>query len=211
MKFNFQTICHSNLLRDLPARQKDVLSRRFGLKGEKETLEAVGRAYGITRERVRQIEKEGLKRLEDRIDNVQCQKVFQAFSKELKDSGGLKREDILLAKLGGAKFQNPVLFLLTLGKPFEKISETGDFHSFWTIDKNSFNAARKHISAFISELKRKQKPLSLPSKLSLSYIEISKNILKGPQDLYGLKNWPEINPRGIKDKAYIVFKKEEMI
>jgi len=209
MKFNFQTICHSNLLRDLPARQKDVLSRRFGLKGEKETLEAVGRAYGITRERVRQIEKEGLKRLEDRIDNVQCQKVFQAFSKELKDSGSLKREDILLAKLGGAKLQNHVLFLLTLGKPFERINETGDFHSFWTVDKNSFNTARKHISAFILELKRKQKPLSLPNKFSLSYIEISKNILKGPQGLYGLKNWPEIRPRGIKDKAYIVFKKEE--
>jgi len=209
MKFNFRTICHSNLLRDLPARHKDVLSRRFGLRGEKETLEAVGRAYGITRERVRQIEKDSLNKLADRIDSPQYQKVFSSFAKELKTSGNLKREDILLAKLGGAKFQNHALFLLTLGKPFEKISETGDFYSFWTVDKNSFNTARKHISAFISELKRKQKPLSLPKKFSLSYIEISKDILKGPQGLYGLKNWPEIRPRGIRDKAYIVFKKEE--
>ncbi len=209
MKFNFQTICHSNLLRDLPTRHKDVISRRFGLKGEKETLEAVGRAYGITRERIRQIEQDSLNKLADRIDSPQYQKVFSSFVKELKASGGLKREDILLANLGGAKFQNHVLFLLTLGKPYERISETGDFYSFWTIDKNSFNAARKDINTFISELKRKQKPLSLPNKLSLSYIEISKNILKGPQGLYGLKDWPEIRPRGIKDKAYIVVKKEE--
>ena len=34
--------------------------------------------------------------------------------------------------------------------------------------------------------------------------------MRGPQGLYGLKDWPEVNPKGIKDKAYIVLKGEEM-
>jgi len=49
----------------------------------------------------------------------------------------------------------------------------------------------------------------LASSIPLSYVEISKEILKGPEGLYGLKEWPEVNPKGIKDKAYLVFKKEE--
>ena len=41
-----------------------MLRRRFGLEGEPpETLEAIGRSLGLTRERVRQIETEALKRL----------------------------------------------------------------------------------------------------------------------------------------------------
>ena len=63
MEFNYQTVCHSNLLKDLPERQKDVLSRRFGLRGERQTLESIGRNYDITRERVRQIEEDGLRGL----------------------------------------------------------------------------------------------------------------------------------------------------
>ena len=84
MKFNFQTICYGNLLRDLPERQKDILSRRFGLSGEKQTLESIGSVQGITRERVRQVEEDGLRRLQEKIENHQCQNIFQYFTKELK-------------------------------------------------------------------------------------------------------------------------------
>ncbi|HEY7536526.1 MAG TPA: sigma-70 family RNA polymerase sigma factor [Gaiellaceae bacterium] len=48
----------------LPERQRDVISLRFGLVGEGPTsLEQIGRQLGITRERVRQIEAEALRRL----------------------------------------------------------------------------------------------------------------------------------------------------
>jgi DNA-directed RNA polymerase delta subunit len=40
-------------------------------------------------------------------------------------------------------------------------------------------------------------------------LEISKKILKNTDNQFGLKEWPEINPRGIKDKAYFIFKKEK--
>lgn len=51
-------------LDELSHNQRDVIARRFGLRGyEKTTLEEVGKEIGLTRERVRQIQVEGLKAL----------------------------------------------------------------------------------------------------------------------------------------------------
>lgn len=57
-------------LNELNTKQRDVLSRRFGLLGhDASTLEVVGREIGLTRERVRQIQLEALKRMEDIMTN----------------------------------------------------------------------------------------------------------------------------------------------
>jgi RNA polymerase primary sigma factor len=50
-------------LDDLPERESEVIRRRYGLGGEPETLEAIGRRLGVTRERVRQIERQALEHL----------------------------------------------------------------------------------------------------------------------------------------------------
>lgn len=53
-------------LDDLSEKQREVLARRFGLRGhEASTLEQVGKEIGLTRERVRQIQVEALRRLRD--------------------------------------------------------------------------------------------------------------------------------------------------
>ncbi|OIQ47291.1 MAG: RNA polymerase sigma factor RpoS [Gammaproteobacteria bacterium MedPE] len=53
-------------LNELNTKQREVLARRFGLLGhEPSTLEVVGREIGLTRERVRQIQVEALKRMQD--------------------------------------------------------------------------------------------------------------------------------------------------
>jgi RNA polymerase primary sigma factor len=53
-----------SVLDDLAANERTVLRQRFGLEGEPpETLEAIGRGLGLTRERVRQIEAAGLRKL----------------------------------------------------------------------------------------------------------------------------------------------------
>lgn len=52
------------VLDDLAANERTVLRRRFGLEGEPpESLEAIGRRLGLTRERIRQIEGSGLRKL----------------------------------------------------------------------------------------------------------------------------------------------------
>ena len=49
-------------LAELPNNQREVIMRRYGLAGyDRSTLEEVGEAIGLTRERVRQIQVEGLK------------------------------------------------------------------------------------------------------------------------------------------------------
>jgi RNA polymerase nonessential primary-like sigma factor len=58
------------MLGELPQRHQDVLSRRFGLRGhDSGTLEEVGEAVGLTRERVRQVQMEGLKRLRRSLES----------------------------------------------------------------------------------------------------------------------------------------------
>ncbi len=63
-------VCHlRSCLNQLNEKQKDILSHRFGLYGnEASTLEEVGRAVGLTRERVRQIQVEALKQLKDILE-----------------------------------------------------------------------------------------------------------------------------------------------
>ncbi|MCI2283307.1 RNA polymerase sigma factor RpoS [Colwellia sp. MSW7] len=67
-------------LNELNSKQREVLARRFGLLGyEAETLENVGREIGLTRERVRQIQVEGLKRLRDILSqqNLSIEALFE--------------------------------------------------------------------------------------------------------------------------------------
>jgi RNA polymerase primary sigma factor len=51
-------------LAELPERERRVLELRFGLDGDPQTLEAIGKELGVTRERVRQLETDALARLE---------------------------------------------------------------------------------------------------------------------------------------------------
>lgn len=67
-----EDISHSveNWLNQLDVKQKDVIVRRFGLHGyERSTLEQVGEELGLTRERVRQIQMDALKRLRRILEN----------------------------------------------------------------------------------------------------------------------------------------------
>lgn len=50
------TSTFEQILASLADKEKSVITRRIGLTGERETLQEIGDTYGITRERVRQIE-----------------------------------------------------------------------------------------------------------------------------------------------------------
>ena len=67
-----EDVTHSvdNWLNQLESKQKEVIVRRFGLHGhERSTLEQVGAELGLTRERVRQIQMDALKRLRRILEN----------------------------------------------------------------------------------------------------------------------------------------------
>ena len=225
MSFDYQTIC-KNLLKNVPQkRTRTIIERRFGLsrgfnegEPERETLEAIGKSYGISRERVRQIEEEGLSRIKKRME-IETRKPFQYFAKEIKKQGNLVREETLLKKIGGARFSNEVFFLLSLAEQFERIPGNKEYQAIWTIDRKSVDFAKKVIKIVIENLEKKRTLLKLRDlcfsnlkispKILANYLDISKIVLKNSEGLYGLRNWPEIRPRGVKDKALLVFRKEK--
>ncbi len=211
---------YQNLIQNLPQRIKEVFDRRFGIKDKKETLESIGRGLGITRERVRQIEERGFSYLKEQNQEI-LDKLFNDFLGYFENKGGLKREDIVLEDLGGKTSQPYVLFLLTLGEQFSRVCEKGDFYSFWTTIPKSVGKVGKTLDLLVKNLEKRGTPLNkeefcsrlcsqynLSSEALLSYLEVSKRIQENKEGKIGLIDWPEINPKGVKDKAFLVFKKE---
>ena len=128
MTFNYKKIC-DGLLNDLAPRTKEVIKRRFCLMPavsnlaqraeQRETLESIGKDFGITRERVRQIEEDGFSKFKPKVK--QCKGVFQYFEEQLKKTGNIRREDILLETLGGKRFQNYIFFFINSGEAVQEI------------------------------------------------------------------------------------------
>lgn len=225
----------ANLINSLSQKQKDVITKRFGLKdGQRRTLEAIGQEHGITRERVRQIEEDALNNLRKPQLISQVNDFLDTLSGHIENHGGLKKEEHLLEKDSHAIFAEhkftshprpTVHLLLTIGEQFNKNHETKDWHSFWTTKKNIVPDVKSTISALHDKLKShkqpvdkevlvnftreiaKQKNLPNSDEALMSYVNISKNIDSNVFGQYGLAHWPEISPRGMKDKAYLVLKR----
>jgi len=205
----------SEFLKQLPEKQGEIVSRRFGLGAfKRETLESIGKRLGITRERVRQIEADAFLKLQPEVKKQKD--VFKPIENYLNKAGGIKKESVIFGDLSANS--NHIYFLLSLLRDAKRFGETEELYPSWVIGKESFSFAKKVIADIYEKIKKENKPLkisdisqavSVNPKTLESILEISKIILKNSEGFYGLKEWPEINPRRIKDKAYIVLKKTQ--
>jgi len=220
-KINFSQI-YAKLTRGLSPKTKDIFDRRFGVKtGKIETLDSIGKSLGITRERVRQIEEVGFnfvrKNHKDVLDSV-----FKEFEAYFQEKGGFRKEDAVLADLGGSKQKSHVLFFLMLGQQFERVCEKKDYYYFWSNLKEPEKSVSTTLNALASDLQSHGSPLlkqelftKFASQYNLSegaldsYLEVSKRIQANKEGNLGLVEWPEIRPRSVKDKAFLVFKKHQ--
>ena len=209
---NYKKIC-KNLISDLKNREKEVILRRFGLDGkEKETLQSLGNKWGITRERVRQIEERALEKIKSKLEFYKD--VFDDFFDYFQEFGEVRKEERVLEELG-RKEKKEILFLLHLDKRFLRFNQNERFYSLWTTNVEGLKRV-KHLISLICQTFEKEKRLMELKELSLKFdteekilegfLEISKEIGKDKKGLYGLIDWPEIRPRKISDKAYLVFK-----
>ncbi len=125
----------NNLFSELLERERDVLSRRFGLSGGKsETLEKIGQMHKLTRERVRQIESASIrkiKKLESLESYLGLLKI--TIAKLLEEHGGLVSRDYLLDIL--------TVYTLEIG---------GDNEA--EVDDETKNLYRNHFDFVISKL-----------------------------------------------------------
>lgn len=218
MQINYPIIIKS-VLADIEPRKKEILERRFGLKNgyKRETLQAIGDDLQITRERVRQIINETINHILESKGNF-LKAPFDHFDDYFQKNGGLKKEEKIYRDMVSVEFNGPVYFFLSICPKLNRFSETENYYNFWASKNEAVSRAEKTIEAAIRNLEKikeptpfetlkKMNPYHLPSQAVLSYIEISKLIAQSMEGLFGLVSWPEINPRGIRDRAYIILKK----
>lgn len=215
------------LLGALQARAKDIIVSRFGLgaEGKKFTLEAVGQKYGVTRERVRQIENLALESIKKDKRYEEARPLMVELKKYMDEFGGVVHEQGFLEYLTKDKgVQNHVHFLLVLGDEFTKMKEDDDFHHRWTTDKTLADSVHKAlqtlhtslstddliteneiITKFTSELKREvQKEIDQPT--ASKWLGLSKKIGKNMMGEWGISHSPNIKTRGMRDFAYLVLR-----
>jgi len=118
--------------------------------------------------------------------------------------------------------QSAFNLILNLGDGFERLPENDFFYVSWINNKEATKTAKKTVDSLVSHLKEKKSVLKaedlvqkakeelphLSEKAVHSYIDASRHIEKNHLGFFGLVSWPEISPRGVKDRAYIIFKKE---
>jgi hypothetical protein len=219
-----------DLLSGLSPRQKDIIEQRFGLSGKKRTLAAIGKRYGLTRERVRQIESAALKSINEKLGKKQITgRIVEDAVNHLKKSGGVMKEDVFLNELRGV-FKNKFITREQLRFIFEAANvpnyqiEDNNFYGFWYLDKDSRRAAFDFINKlekFISDKKEELithkkfdelflqaiKPHNLKDFVALNYVAISKRFSVSPFGDFGLTRWEEITPKTARAKAYLILKK----
>jgi len=218
------------LLDLLKERDREIICSRFGLNGlEIETLEAIGKKYNLTRERVRQIEKDSLSFLKKK-HLPQLDSALQLIFDTIMDYGKILSEDylmqiILLNKSDKKEFW-AVKFLLSLGEQFENLRETPAFYDSWYIVGFSLSKLDNVIAEFEKILKAegkvmsqealsakfkqgdfyKENELELTEHVLKSYLNASKLIQINPFGEVGLRQWSDVKPRDVGDKAFLVLK-----
>lgn len=225
MNFGYEKVTE-DFLSILSERSKIIISRRFALNGKKaETLEKIGKDYNITRERVRQIEADSIKKIKKNFNHFKSKKEFDEiqafFISELKIKGGIKKETLFLKTLGKEKDKNYIIFLLHLSDGLKKTKEEKNYHASWTLNNDIFNEAKEVIKEIIKLFKETKTPLNIQNlaeaidfnkdKETLkSFIELSKKIeTTFNKKEYGLSVWPEVYPKTVRDKIYLILKQQK--
>ena len=217
------------LLQEVPERAREVLTLRFGLgtASSRETLEAIGERWGITRERVRQIEAAGIETIRNSKVFKEEIAAFDELASHIESLGAIIPEDALLSGLAtDEKSRNRFRFLLVVGSSFIRERETDEFYARWHVDHKTADAVHtaltklysklddaevlsegEIVNKFLEELKDVNQAYRNEEILK-RYLSISKTISKNPLSEWGKSAAPAIRTKGIRDYAYLVIKQK---
>lgn len=216
------------LLAVLSPRARDVISGRYGLGNEtkKMTLESIGSKYGITRERIRQIENNSMQNIRKSKEYAKEKKIFDEIKDYIAKLGGVVSEHDLLNHVSKDKSsQNHAHFLLNLGEEFRKEKEDEEFKHRWHIDHKLSQKIHEVLRKIYSDLSPED--IVPESEIIASFLEyvkdvseeykneevirrwlsISKNLGKNPLGEWGKTESSNINAKGMRDYAFLVIRK----
>ncbi len=210
-------------------REKEIISRRFGLNGNKETLEQIGEMLSITRERVRQLEKAILIRLQISAEENEIPELAAAekiLIRNLTEMGRVAKLNNLADKVYGrtttASERTGIYFIATFSKSLTVIEDNDKYNAAIGIaDYGDSLAIRTRVDEIVNLIKENKQPMTideLDSKLNYEHpdhikaiVSISK-LLATLNGVYGLAKWPAVNPKNIRDKIFVILegRKEPM-
>lgn len=227
VSFNAKQVV-KKLLSSLPPRAQDVLVGRFGLNkdGDEMTLDAIGKKYGITRERVRQIENYALNHIRKSDQYEKEKDVFEELTTIINRMGGIISEEDLLDTLSkDDASKKSIHFILVVGDQFNKVKEDLEFKHRWHVDKNlsdKIHDALKNlyeklgddeiipesemVSSFLDHLKDVSDDYK-KDEIITRWLSISKNISKNPLGEWGRTKSSNIKTKGVRDYAYLILRK----
>ncbi len=200
-------------------REREIISRRFGLYDRKETLEQIGELLGITRERVRQLEKAIMNRLKSMAeeDLPHIKDVERTFIQHLHELGRVARVSELNSKLKGEdndQSRAHVAFLATLAPNVAVVDENDFYHqSLGIAEHHDEKEIKAHIEDLVAKVKEHKEPLTasdLHAKTSHEHPDHVHALASASKKLatlngkWGLIKWPTVNPKNIRDKIYVI-------
>lgn len=218
----------SKLLSSISDKNREVLERRFGIdRDEAETLESIGKSHKITRERVRQIQEYGLKKImasEERISLLAP--AFGKIEAYINKKGGVAKESDVFEALASRDDRAYLTFVLRLMPGLVSGKESDDMHARHALDAGFLKDADALVAKIHKVLEASADPLRFSSLKSLvkdesqnfnkftsvspeNILALSRRIKQGPFSAYGLAEWSRISPRGVRDKAHLVFESEK--
>lgn len=216
------------LLSSLPDRARDVLTYRYGLGKDTKrmTLDAIGKTYGITRERVRQIENYALAHVRKSEEYKQERAAFAEIENLLHALGGIVVEEDFLGHISKDKaLQNCIFFLLVVGEPFRKRKEDDEFRHRWHVNEELSHKVESALRKLYSNLNNQDllpesemvsKFLNHLEDVSERYknqeivrrwLQISKVIDKNPLGDWGVSHSPNVKTKGMRDYAFLVIRR----
>jgi hypothetical protein len=210
-------------------RERMVLTKRDALFGQdRKTLEEIGQELGITRERVRQIEKAARNRLRKPEVATHLNDSKGLIIMTLRRHGGLLHEDILLTELGAGDNHNrrqSLRFLLSLIEGVESL-DSDHLGPAWRESHLSENLLHQLSAELRDMLEKESRPVQvdtlvsrfqetpsykehqsfLSPKLLEHLLRVSRNVVVTEEGEVGLRQWREVNPRSIRDKVYLILR-----
>ncbi len=200
-------------------REREIISRRFGLFDRKETLEQIGELLGITRERVRQLEKAILIRLKIAAEegNLDLEAVERYLVERLSEMGRAARlSDLSEKAVAGSndRDRSHVAFIAELAPKLAVLNENDHYHHGVALSEYyDEKQLKKRVDEVVKAVKEHGQALTvseLNQKLGYEHPDhvralasLSKN-LASLKDVWGLTKWPTVNPKNIRDKIYVI-------
>ena len=204
-------------------REREIVARRYGLYDRRETLEQIGELLGITRERVRQLEKSVIARLKANAEKQlpHLATVETVVNEFLELHGNLARvQDITTALVpqGTKVDQARLSFIAELSPKLSVIEDNDHYHHAIGIKKiHDEKKIREQVNKIIEIVREIGEPTELSTirekagyatesqVYALAHISKQLASLNGK---WGLTKWPLVNPKNIRDKIYVVLKEK---